>query len=155
MKRILALLLLLLLPAVALAGEPAKEGDDALGVSYGVAATDVDFDNRTATLGATWAHWWTDKVTTEVDAFFPRNQPGDWSMSLDAAYHFGPVFLEGGATYLQNDAGFQLNAGPGLNFWAGERVNLVFVGRVIYNLDAAAEEDRTTWQTFSSLRFKF
>lgn len=62
MKKILALLVLLLLPALALAGEPAKEGDDALGISYGLASPDVDFDNRVATLGASWAHWWTDKI---------------------------------------------------------------------------------------------
>jgi hypothetical protein len=152
-KRLLALLILLLLPAVCKAG-PAKEGDDALGFSYGLASPDVDFDNRVATLGASWAHWWTDKVTTEVDAFFPRDTPGEWSMSLDAAYHMGPFFLEAGGTYLNQDAGFQINAGPGLNFWAGW-LNLAFVGRVIYDIDTGEGPDRTTWQTFASARIKF
>jgi hypothetical protein len=149
---LLVLVLMSLLSAVS--AQP-KEGNDAIGASYGFIGPEADLDDRTVEYGASWAHWWRDNLTTEVDVTRPRQSGGDYSASIAGAYHLGPLFLLGGAGYQENTEGFDIHAGAGLNFWGGP-VNLNFEGRAV--IDPSGDGDlshRTDYRAAGKIRFRF
>jgi len=133
----------------------AKEGDDAIGVSYGWVSPEVGFDTREVQLGASWAHWWKDRITTEVGLTRRRAAGSDYSATIDGAYHVGPLFIGAGVGYVENAEGANYNGLVGLNFWGGP-INLKFEGRYVLDPSGAGDlSERSGYQASGAIRLKF
>ena len=156
LKTVLALLMALTFlctATVVLAHEPVEAGDDTVGVTYGATSGEFDFDTNEPIMGASWAHWWTDNLTTEVDVQRGRNAR-EYLGHMDLAYHWGPVFFPVGVSYVENDPGVKANAGVGVNLFAGA-VNVSLQARYMFALDEPDEGSRGNMIAFTGIRWRF